>query len=166
MAKSSHIHFFTQYDPAPDAGVACTLEERMTKSEFAAECDINLIMARYERTGILPEDALAAASRFGDFSQVPTFQEMQDRVIAAHELFDALPAAVRKTFDNDPGEFIAAADSEEGRKVLISLGLGNPDSLPSDLPSLKGGQPAPAGTEPAGGLPEASSSKKKREVSE
>lgn len=100
------------------------VSERMTKSEFASECDINAIMARYKKTGRLPESALAAQARFGDFSQIPSFQEMQDRVSAAYDLFAALPAQVRKEFDNDPAAFISSADTPQGRELLVKLGLG------------------------------------------
>lgn len=114
----------SRFSPRVRVGVACTSEERVTKSEFAKDCDINVIMARYKKTGQLPQSAMSAQARFGDFSQVPSFQEMQDRVIAAHEMFAALPAQVRKEFDNDPGQFIAAADTPQGCELLVKLGLG------------------------------------------
>lgn len=101
-------------------------KERRTKSEFLKECDINMIMARYRKTGILGDPARQAAARFGDFSQVPTYQEMQQKVLDAHEVFMALPASVRKEFDNDPGAFISSADTPEGRDLLVKLGLGAP----------------------------------------
>lgn len=120
----STVKVRSRFSPRVRVGVACTEAERMTKSEFAPDCDINLIMARYKKTGKLPESAMAAQARFGDFSQVPTFQEMQDKVIAAHDMFAALPAHVRKEFDNDPASFISAADSPEGCQLLVKLGLG------------------------------------------
>ena len=91
--------------------VACSLEERRTKSEFADECDINKIMDRYNRSGFDPFEARKALARFGDVSQVPDFMEMQAKLIAASDAFMSLPAAVRKQFDNDPAEFLAAAVS-------------------------------------------------------
>lgn len=147
-------NFRTRFSERIEDGLTCTAEERMTQSEFADECDINQIMARYHATGELPDSARAAAARFGDFSQVPSFAEMQDKIIAAHELFAALPAAVRKQFDHDPGQFIAAADTEEGRKMLVDLGLGMdadeaPSTPPAAPPVLSAGQAQGAGTEPA-----------------
>ncbi|QKI28934.1 VP3 [Kummerowia striata gokushovirus] len=135
--------FKTRFDRTPQVKVLCSQEEKKTKSEFADECDINLIMARYRKTGILPQSALSAAARFGDFSQVPSFMEMQEKIIAAHELFEALPAAVRKQFDNDPGQFLEAAETKEGRDLLVKLGLGNEASQPlGERSPSAGGQPA------------------------
>lgn len=106
--------------------------ERRTSSEFAEDCDINTIVARYQSTGQLPDQAKAAAGRFGDFSQVPSYDEMYQKVIAAQEMFAALPAEVRKEFNNDPGLFVASADTPQGRDRLIELGLG--ESLPDKAP--------------------------------
>src|SRR3954464_15863274 len=127
------------YDPSVDSGLQCTEEERMTKSEFADDCDINRIFARYTKTGILPDAARAAAARFGDFSIRPTYAEMHDKLIAAEEMFLALPAEVRREFDNDPLQFVASADTPEGRKRLIDLGLGA---------EQVGGNPTPSATAP------------------
>lgn len=151
----SPVAFRTRYTHVSrlvDPGLTCpdTPEDRRTKSEFVDECDINKIMARYRRTGILPENARAAAVRYGDFSQIPDFMEMQEKIIAANELFMALPAEVRKQFDNDPGQFIAAADTQEGREVMVKLGLGAERvSSPQEPP--KGSAPASAGQAETGG---------------
>lgn len=118
------MQFRTRFMKSKKIGVQCSREEGRTKSEFAKDCDINLIMARYKKTGILPESARNAAARYGDFSQVPTFAEMQEKISLAHELFMALPASVRKQFSNDPAEFLAAADTEEGQELMVKLGLG------------------------------------------
>jgi len=138
--------FVTRFTRSAHPKIACTMEERRTKSEFKDECDINLIMARYKKTGILPQSALSAAAQYGDFSQLPDYMEMRHKIIAAEELFAALPSDVRKQFDNDPGLFIDAADTPEGRALMIKLGLGKkpdkPVSSPQEpLSTSGGGQP-------------------------
>ena len=127
----------TRFSDRVSKPLMCTMEERKTKSEFADECDINKIMARYRKTGELPVTALQAADRFGDFSQVPDFQEMQNRVLAAHEMFAALPSDIRKRFNNDPGEFIDSAQSEEGIKLFVELGLAKETPLAASETSPK-----------------------------
>lgn len=142
------MKFRTRFDDSLKAPVLCTEEEKRTKSEFADECDINKIMARYKRTGVLPIDVRKeATARFGDFSQLPSFMEMQDTLIAANDLFMALPAAVRKQFGNDPHEFLAAAETKEGRELLQKLGLG-----PDKAPTPKGGSPVDADPFSAAGV--------------
>lgn len=156
--------FRTRFQTAPRITLACRPETKRTKSEFQNDCDINLIMARYKKTGILPPTAQLAAANYGDFTQVPDFQEMQHKVIAAHEMFAALPAAVRKQFSNDPGEFIAASQTPEGRKLMQTLGLGKPSEEPSQPPGepspSSGGQPDPQ-TPPASPAPKSTASKAK-----
>lgn len=138
-------------------------EKIHVKSEFADECDINNIMARYRKTGVLPDSARAAAARFGDFSDIPTYLEMQERVFAAEELFMALPAAVRDQFDNDPGKFLAASETKEGVELMTKLGLGNTPPASDPLPGdpLGAGQAPEAGTEPAGAPKRGSTSTEK-----
>lgn len=151
MDKVKFLTRFMRGGPKPK--VLCTMEERRTKSEFKDDCDINLIISRYRKTGILPDLARAAAARFGDFSQIPSYQEMQDKLNAAEEMFAALPAKVRKEFDNDPGLFIAAADTEEGRETLKKLGLGKEvdtplGDSPVDSKKVKGASKEPAPKKP------------------
>lgn len=131
----------------------CPRAERRTKSEFKQDCDINLIMARYHRTGILPDTARAAAARYGDFSGVPGYHDMMNRTLAAQELFEALPATARKAFGNDPGRFLVASQTPEGQRLLVKLGLATarPEPLtedPAPVPPKKSGKPA---DDPAGG---------------
>ena len=66
--------------------------ERLVKQEFKGESDVNSIMRRIKRTGVLPESFNRGVARYGGFSQVPDFATMHDRVMAARELFMALPA--------------------------------------------------------------------------
>lgn len=133
-------------------------EERRTKTEFADDCDINKIMARYRKTGVLPDTARAAAARYGDFSEIPPYQEMRNRMIAAEELFAALPAVVRKEFDNDPGLFIQSAQTPEGRERMVKLGLGKSVEAVSS--------PLEAASSSGGGQPPKASPKGEREPNE
>lgn len=110
------------------------LEERRTKQEMKDECDINLIMARYNKTGVLPPSAREAFARYGDFTDVPSYQEMYDRVLAAEEGFASLPSHVRAKFNNDPGEFIASVETDEGQKLFVELGLAKPKQDPQAKP--------------------------------
>lgn len=136
------LPFFTRFTPRADRlnpVVATPPEEGRTKQEFAAECDINNIMAKYKRTGVLPDSARAAAARYGDFSGIPDFYEMSNRVTAAQEVFNALPAHVRESFGNDPGAFIRASETPAGMELLVELGLAsrrepNPSSQPLSEP--------------------------------
>lgn len=88
-------------------------EKSRTQQHLKEEVDINNIVARAVKTGILG-DPVAMASRkaiFGDFSEVGSFHESLNKVKAAEEAFMELPADVRKRFDHDPGKVIEYLNS-------------------------------------------------------
>lgn len=98
------------------------LRESLTKQSFKDECNINLIVKRFEKHQVL--DHLAKTQgRYGDFLSAPDFHEAQIRVAAAKEAFASLPAAVRKRFNNDPGAFMSFATDPENKGELRKMGL-------------------------------------------
>ena len=106
----------------------------MTQQHFAAECDINNIMKRYQNTGILTEPGLGSGFRpmFGDFSDVSDYQTAQNAVIEVQDAFAQLPSRVRARFDNDPAALLEFLGKEENRDEAVSLGLVNSPSVNFD----------------------------------
>lgn len=139
----TNIKVRTRFDERERVFSPSTAGTGRTKQEFRNDADINSIIAKYRRTGVLPPSAHRSAARFGDFSQIPDFTEMCARVDAARDLFLALPSAVRKAFDHDPGKFIAATQSREGMEKLVELGIAK--KIEPILPPGSGAaDPAPA----------------------
>jgi len=101
-------------------------EPSMAQQHFKDECDINQIMARYQRTGILTENPGSSRPLFGDFSNVSDFQSAQNAILDVHESFMTLPSSIRARFDNDPGLLLDFLSDEVNRNEAISLGLVNP----------------------------------------
>lgn len=101
-------------------------EPSMAQQHFKDECDINQIMARYQRTGILTENPGSLRPLFGDFSNVSDFQSAQNAILDVHESFMTLPSTIRARFDNDPGLLLEFLSDEVNRNEAISLGLVNP----------------------------------------
>ncbi len=92
-----------------------------TKQSFRAESEIENIMARYVKTGIIDH-----LSRFGaeyGFASSVSFHEAMNVVSKAEQMFDALPAAVRQRFSSDPGEFLEFVQNPENQEEMIKLGL-------------------------------------------
>lgn len=85
------------------------------------ECNINSIMKRYMKTGMLSRNP--ADATYGDFSDMVSFQEAQNRVISAERDFMSLSSAIRKKFQNDPGKLIDFLGNPENRQEAIELGL-------------------------------------------
>lgn len=151
------------FDPTEDEGIDCRemdpktgefVFHTLTKQSEKDSCDINKIMARYEKTGMLPE-LIDREPRYGDFSAVPTFMEAQEVVAKAMTQFEALSAHVRDRFGNDPAQMLAFCADPKNAEEMVSLGLAvKKASVPSgaSVPSTQPGSstdPAAAGA--AGG---------------
>lgn len=93
-----------------------------TKQAFKDECDINNIVKKLDQ-GIPLNDLIKQNPQYGDFSDVPTYQESLNRVIFANEQFAALPSAVRDRFHNEPSEFLEFASNPENLPELVKMGL-------------------------------------------
>lgn len=110
-------------------------EVSMTQQHFRDEADINTIMSRYARTGLLVDPARVSGSMptFDDFSSLPDYQESQNVIAFANQSFSQLPAVMRKRFNNDPAEMIAFLNDENNRSEAIKLGLVDEPAEPAKL---------------------------------
>lgn len=115
-----------------------------TQQEFARECNINTIMAKYERDGLL-EHVMREGGVYADYSDVTDFHTAMNVVRDAQEMFETLPAKLREEFDNDPGVFLEWTDSAT-ESELREKGLLPPVPEPAE-PAPP--EPAPAVEEPA-----------------
>jgi hypothetical protein len=108
----------------------------MCRQEFAEECDINTIMARYERTGVMP--AINGAPQFyADFTEIPgDLMSTLERFDEAERAFMQLPAVVRREFENNPHHFVEYAQDPANVDQMRAWGLAKPAAAPA--------RPAPA----------------------
>lgn len=100
-----------------------------TRDEFREECDINTIMRRYEKTGVISH-AAKRAPRYMDCTGVPDLRQALDVLNGAEAAFSSLPARVRKEFDNDPVKFVEFAMEKENLPQLREWGLAEPEKAP------------------------------------
>lgn len=103
----------------------------LTKQSFRDECDINRIMQRFKKlcsSDYLQNFNNVIGGSYGDFSDVGDYRSALDQVMRAQGLFDALPAIVRKRFDNDPAFFLDFVSNPDNLEEMRSLGLVKPVS--------------------------------------
>jgi len=93
-----------------------------TRQEFLEETNVNTILKKFELTGQLP-DLIRSNPQFGDFSDVPDYQDSLNRVLFAQEQFAALSSRVRARFENDPAKFLAFASDPKNLDEMVTLGL-------------------------------------------
>lgn len=130
MARSTN-KFYTGYGDTPneiDPGIDCATAEKngdlsQTIQSEKDACDINRIVDRYQRTGILTHTRDAIQARYGDFSNIPDFHEAQNIVAQANQLFMQMPAQIRSRFQNDAGNFLNFFQDPNNQEEAIKLGL-------------------------------------------
>ncbi len=120
--------------------------ESKVEQHHEGSSDINAIIRKAEKVGRLPDPVLPGV--YGDFSSAEDYHETQNRVIAAGDMFDALPADLRMEFGNDAGvmlEFVNNPDNvEEARK----MGLVPPEEREPDVAAEAPKEPVAAPKEP------------------
>lgn len=120
-----------------------------TRQEFAVECDVNEIMKRYQKTGVLPRFG-QVEPRYLDLTNVPDFHAAMNLMADAEAAFMRLPAAVRLRFANDPAEFVGFAEQPENLEELRKWGLAPPAKAPEE-PSGDVAEATPAPPAPKAG---------------
>lgn len=104
-----------------------------TRQEFKDECNINVIMKKYEKTGVISHTS-NRQPRYVDFGDgVPDFHTAMNMMVAAESAFMTLPAVVRKRFENDPAAFVEYASDEKNLDQLREWGLAAP-AKPAEAP--------------------------------
>ena len=85
-----YTRYFTPSDDGIDFGVDLE-EDSLTQQQFAAESDINNILAKYERTGVI--SVSQGREIYGDFGNID-YQEAMNDIINAQDYFDSPPPPV------------------------------------------------------------------------
>lgn len=131
--------------PCPKRGITLDFSDHpsLTRQEFKAECDINNIMRKYFRTGMLTH-VNKYEGQYGDCPAVD-FQEALNIVQRGGEMFAELPAKVRARFENDPAQFLAFVDDEDNREEAVLLGLIEAPTEPPEPPAEPPVEPAQGG---------------------
>lgn len=119
------LPFRTQYDTDYKSEVFDTDpgdDENLVQHSMQDECDINVIMKRYEKTGELTHLG-GMAAQYGDFSDVTDYKTGMERIMEADALFMELPASIRDRFNNDPSKFVEFATDPKNLDKMREWGL-------------------------------------------
>jgi len=107
-----------------------------TKQSFKAEADINNIMQKYTKTGVLPSGT--RQPKYGDFSNGEDLRSVMDRVISAEMDFNQLPSDLRNRFGNKAANLLDFLADPANETEAQELGL-----LPQGEVAAPEGNPAP-----------------------
>lgn len=120
MKTTEPLRFRHAYGPRFRVPISFTGPGR-TKQEFKDECDINVLMAKYLRTGQM-DHVNQVLPQFADVSEVD-FQSAQFLIAEAQDMFEGIPSAVRNRFDNNPGKLLDWVHDPKNAKEAEELGF-------------------------------------------
>lgn len=106
-----------------EAGLRCD-DPSLTQQQFKEEADINTIVDRFLRSGVLPTPV--NMPQYVDYEGVFDFQSAMNVVRAADENFMRLDAKIRSRFNNSPQEFLEFFADPANTEEAIRLGLAIP----------------------------------------
>lgn len=115
---------------AIDTPTICKEKSMARQSEFESS-DINAIMKRFEKTGVLPMDTRPAL--FQDVSEIGSYRDALETMRLAEEGFMALSPAIRDKFGNDPVAFLDFTSRPENFAELQAMGILEAPDTPKDV---------------------------------
>jgi phage internal scaffolding protein len=136
------MEFITAYGPKLKVELDCGTES-MTQQSFKQECDINYILRKAHKTGLI-EHVNTYQGDYSDVSNVPTYQEALQVLHDADSAFSSLPSDLRKRFSNDPQEFLDFVHNPDNTNAMAEMGLLKPSAAVVELAQQQvETQPAP-----------------------
>ncbi len=129
-------------DTGPRVQVVFPEGEGRSKQAMRDECNINKIMAKFQKTGAV-EHGNRFAGSYG-FATSVSFHEAMNLVAVGESMFNALPGTVRRRFSHDVGEFLDFVQDPANKQEMIELGLSEPEAPPAGSPPVEDQEP-PAG---------------------
>lgn len=112
-----------------------TVGDSKTKQSFKQECDVNTLLKKYRKTGLL-EHVNMYQGRYENLSDPVDYQTALNLVLSATAAFDSLPSQVRKQFSNSPHEFLTFVNNPENESAMRDLGLLPPEIVPDVTPPV------------------------------
>lgn len=113
----------------------CSAEGVRTKQEFREECDINVIVRRFNQSGQLPVNMQNLQPAFIDASGMGDFESAVQQVTAADQAFKALDPNLRARFNNNPVALVQFISDEKNRDEAVRLGLVPKKEEPTPAPT-------------------------------
>lgn len=94
-----------------------------TQQHFQDQCDVNLILKKYAKTGVITHLNNLQQGVYQDCTLLPSYEEAVQTVTAAEQAFSGMPPEVRLKFKNNPQEMIDFLKDPKNLDEAIKLGL-------------------------------------------
>lgn len=97
-------------------------EPSMTDAQYTEDTDVNHIMRRYQKTGLITHISQKQGV-YADVSDIPDLIQANQIAKDAMDAFMRLPSEVRLKFKNNPEEMINFLKNPQNHKEAVTLGL-------------------------------------------
>lgn len=101
----------------------------MTQQCFKEQCDINRILDAYKvkarAMGVSVAELMpkVGSEQFADVSNLDDYLDAQNRIAQVNQMFEALPAEVRRSYGDDPRNFVSALGDSTNYRKFAELGI-------------------------------------------
>ena len=117
--------------PRINSGITFDPSENMTEQSHKEELNINNILAKFQRTGVI-EHIKEHGPQYADVPAID-YREAMEIVTNSNSMFAELPSRARAHFDNDPAKFLETMQNPETKaETLHQLGLLDPSYTPPE----------------------------------
>ncbi|AXL15252.1 internal scaffolding protein [Microviridae sp.] len=141
---SYRVHDRVQID---FADAKCTVQR-----QFKDECDINTVMRKFEKSGVVTH-INERSQDYIDLIGVEDYHTSMNLIIEAQNLFDSIPAKIRRKFNNSPAYFLEFVQNPENEEELIKMGFAKAIQGSSETQNKKSGGEPPKKTRKASSGP-------------
>lgn len=100
-----------------------------TQQHFVDEVDINNLVNKYNRTGVI-DHVRKTQARYGDFTELANYAENLDKVAQAKQGFEQLPSEIRNQFNNDMTAFYNYVMDPANVEQNVKWGILDKSALP------------------------------------
>lgn len=100
-------------------------EKSLTRQSHKKECDINFIMSKFQKTGVI-QHVKEYGEHYTDVTPT-SFHDAMNTVVQAQAMFDELPSSIRSEFKNDTAEFLDFVQNPENKEKMVEMGLVKPE---------------------------------------
>lgn len=116
------IQIRSAFSPKIVVSLKCDPEKDLADQSQAADCDINRIMAQYDKTGVDRFADRLAQAQYGDATGLD-YVDAMNTIANANSLFAGMPAKIRAEFDNSPQKFLTFMEDPDNTAKMVSMGL-------------------------------------------
>jgi len=112
------------------------VEPSLTQQQFKDDCDVNVIMDRFLKTGEVTH-LNSNPGVYADLTGIGDYTDMLMRVKAAESAFSQLPHQIKTKFEQDPSKLIAYLEDPKNLEESYALGLRVKPEAPAPNPVVE-----------------------------